>query len=128
MRRRDGTTLERDDPVSSVAVTRRGGCGIGSGPQARLGKIRGVRVARGLAAHDTNTGATRSTRDELLDPAIVEPCARRGAILGEDLSEVTPALEGGVQRPFEDVLVDHGLARVRQCRCGPDSALPRAWS
>ena len=78
MRCRVGFGVAERDDTRRVAGLGRGGRGRdGGGGQARFGEIGGVREAGGLAADDTDARASAPTRDQLLDPAVVEAGATR---------------------------------------------------
>ena len=97
-----------------VAVLGRGGRSReGGGGQARFGEICGVREAGGLTADDTDSGASAPTRDQLLDPAVVEAGRHALTIFGEDLGEVAPVGKGHTQRPFNDIGVNHLTSPTR---------------
>jgi hypothetical protein len=65
-----------------------------------------VRETCGVAGNDADACPALPAGTDVLDPAVVEPQGQATAVLGEDLGELAPRLEGLVQDASHDGFVD----------------------
>ncbi len=111
----------RDEPAgkghlagASTTTASSPGRRFGRPQEPRLGQVRGMGEAGGVAGHDADARPSLPARTDVFDAAVVQGHRRPPAVLGEHLGELASGVEGAAQDAGQDGLVDQ--ERCLHCR------------